>query len=82
MENRFQEVFLDLVKRGATDENIDITTLFAFWNYLLFGSYETISMWNRSMANTAINFLMNALKDYSIKYGEKEGDGFLDPALN
>jgi hypothetical protein len=63
---------------------IEFTSVLALWSYLLFGSYIHISIWNRMMANTAINMAIETIAEYSNGYelARETRDDQFDPTYN
>jgi hypothetical protein len=82
LEAVYREIFLDAERLNpSNDAQI---TAFVFFNYLLFGSYKTISYFNRSMANTAIYFTLEQINKVKVPEEEYKEDyaKFPDPTLN
>jgi hypothetical protein len=59
MESKLKDIFSDLKDNSVSHDKIQYTSFLALWNYLLFGSYNYISNWNRLTANSAINIAIH-----------------------
>jgi hypothetical protein len=84
LEDKLADVYADLKKRYESTEPIEYTAFLSLWNYILFGSYLHISMWNRRCANTAIDLAIVKITKYADNYEllHKKSDGKFDPTLN